>query len=410
MTVLNAYPNLAGFIGVGVEATKGTGVAATEYLPLLDESLAVDPGILLVETFGGARDPIHTSVVGEQKVTGKVDVPLYVDQGMALLGAAIGDDVYQFSSAAGTGQVIGGTGVAAGATVVVIATQTSPVIAANDFIELHQLGVGVAVGVTNLSEVHKVQSVSGAGPYTVTLVSGETVANAYASTGSAYRIPSTTTAFSHVLQPDQPTAATYRTLTIEKNRGGLDSRQYAGVTVKKASLKMATKDFAKMSYDLTALTDINLAPTTPTFGTSAPLALANFAISLFGTSDTSVVSFDFDVDNGVKEYHTFASQNLPSLAVPLKRLLKGKWVNIAQSATYYANALAGTTGAVTLTLTQGANSITIALPKFVITKVGQPLKIGELFMFDADFAAYQDDSSGYDVRVTVVNSKWLPFV
>src|SRR5690348_16876788 len=114
MPALTTYLNQRGFVGLASEAAKGTPVAATAWVPLLDESLARDPGILLEKLLRQSRDTAFTPTVGAQQIAGKLETPLYVDQGLALLAAAIGTDTYQSASAVGTLVAIGGSGVAAG--------------------------------------------------------------------------------------------------------------------------------------------------------------------------------------------------------------------------------------------------------------------------------------------------------
>jgi hypothetical protein len=72
--------------------------------------------------------------------------------------------------------------------------------------------------------------------------------------------------------------------------------------------------------------------------------------------------------------------------------------------------VAGTSGAFTATLSQGSSSIVISLPKCLLTKLGVPLKIGDLLMYDAQFQATYSDVAGYSIEVQVTNGHWLPFV
>jgi hypothetical protein len=407
VSALTQYLAGRGFIGVAAEATVGTPVAATSYVPLLDESLVREPGIVLEKLLRGSRDSAFVAVLGEQKIGGSIETPLYVDQGLPLLGAAIGSDVYQYAATAGGAQAIGGSGIAAGVGSFALAALPAG-LSVGDWIELHQTGASDA-GLTNLSEVHAVASVGGSGPYTIG-IGGELTRNAYPSTGTAWRVPSTTAVFSHVLLPDQPNAGSYKTLTIEKNLGGLTSLQFAGAVVGKTAVQLSSKGAAKVRYDLSALAEAQIGGSTPSYGASVPLSLPNFAASLFGAADSSVASFELDIDQTAKEYWTFNGGTLPALVVPVERTVTGKFTNIVQSMAYYDNMVAGTSGAFTATLSQGSSSIVISLPKCLLTKLGVPLKIGDLLMYDAQFQATHSDVAGYSIEVQVMNGHWLPFV
>jgi hypothetical protein len=53
----------------------------------------------------------------------------------------------------------------------------------------------------------------------------------------------------------------------------------------------------------------------------------------------------------------------------------------------------------------------VTLPKCVITRLGLPLKVGDLLLYDASFQAPYDDGTGRSVMVQVTNgTQWLPFV
>ena len=405
-----------GFIGLAPETTIGTGVAATAWLPLLDgESLEHKPGIVTQKLIRASRAVQSAPFVGEQQVAGKVPTLLYPDNLAAfmLLTQCVGADLWQHNAAVGTLVSIGasGAGLTAGSSSVTITTQTSTPIAANDYVEIHQGGIAVALSPTNLSEIHKVTSVSGAGPYVLTLNAGETLRNTYTTSGSVGRIPAaTTTGWEHDLWPDQPNASTYKTLTIEKNTA-FESLQYPGGVANKMTLTATTKDAVKMDFDMVAIGDSIISASTPVFGSSIPYALSSYGISLFGSSDTSVTSFSLDIDNGVKPYWTFNTSSMPNVALPLARMCKGKWTNIVQSDTYRLNSVNGTTGAIAASFTSGTNSVTFNLPKVVLTQLGQPLKFGELTVYDVAYDALLNEATSTDITVVVVTSQgYAPFI
>jgi len=93
MPALNQYFG-KGFIGVAPEAVIGTPVPASSYLQLLDESIEHTPGVVFEDLLRNSRDTSYVPVIAEQAIKGKVDVPLYVDQGLPLLAAGVGSDTY----------------------------------------------------------------------------------------------------------------------------------------------------------------------------------------------------------------------------------------------------------------------------------------------------------------------------
>ncbi|GEM_PF-2143123 len=406
MPALIQYLANRGFVGAAVEAAVGTPVGATFWVPILEESLQRDPGIILEKLLRQTRDVAFTPALGEQKIEGTVSLPLYVDQGIGLLAAAIGVDLYQYSTTASSSQAIGGSGIATGVGSFSIAALPSG-LAVGGFLELHQTS-SANPSATNLSEIHKVASISGSGPYTIGIGS-ELTRYAYSAGGSAWNAQAGP--YVHALLPDQPSPATWKTLTVEKNLGGLTSLQYAGAVVAKAALKLTAKEAAKLTCTLMAMGDAQITGSTPSFGSSAPLALPNFAVSLYGAADTSVATFDLEVDNGAKNYWTFTGANLPALIVPVERKVTGKFTNVVQSMAYYNNMAAGTMGPFVLTFAQGASSLAITLPLCVITKLGVPLKVGDLLLYDAEFQATYSATSANSISGQLTSpAVYLPVV
>lgn len=410
---LNSYLGQRGFVGAATEATVGTGVAASTWLPLLSESVEVEQALIYAKLMQQLRDTsVEAPALGEAKITGKIDVPLYIDQGLILLAQSIGSDTYQSSSAAGTAVSIGasGSGLAAGSTAITVTTQTSTPIGANDYVQIQQ--ASGAISVTNLSEVHKVTSVSGAGPYVITFSGSETLKNTYTTAGQISRIPSGTLVFTHSLNADQPNAGTYKTVSLEINRGGLEgatsSQRVTGVIASKMTITADTKAEVKCSYDVTGLAQATIAASTPVFGTTSPFSLPNVTASLFGSSDTSATKLEIEIDNMGKEYWTFSGSAFPQLAVPVGRKVTFKGTFIAQGMTYFTNYLAATEGAVALTFAQGSDSVVINLPNAAIKKLGRPLKADDLVMQDVEMGTRASGSPS--INATVINANWLPLL
>lgn len=393
MPTLNNYINTRGFIGLASEITHGTPVTSQIYTPILSESLIKDPGIILDKLIRNTKDEAFAPAVGEQKIEGSIDTLFYLDNSLMPMAAAIGTDAYILSSAAGTFSATGNS-VAVGATTISLTAQTSPALAANSFFEIKQ-AMG-AEGATNLSEVHKVLSVSGTGPYVITLAGTEKFQYAYTATAQIANVPAGS-AVTHNFLPDVPDANTFKTLTIEKNFAGLASQQFAGSIVSKASLKTTTKETCRATYAMFCAQEANITPSTPSFLNTTPISLTNYSISLFGSPDTSVTAFDLEIDNSGKGYWTYNNNNLPAIVIPTARKVTGKFSNVAQSMTYYNQLATGSVGVNTFTITQGTSIFVFNMPQAVITKFGAPLKVGDVLMFDVDFQCTVTPTTGNSI-------------
>lgn len=405
------YLPLRGFIGYGVETVAGTSVPTSVWSPFISEGFEKDPGVILDKLVRASKDIAYNPALGEQKVDGKLEMLFYLDKTLGLFGGAVGTDTYQTAGAA-SGSVALSTNAAAGASSVSLAAQTVTPIAAGDWIEL-RTGAGAA-SLTNLSEVHKVLSVTGAGPYTVTLQTGETLVNAYTSaSATVYRVVAATV-ITHYIYPDQPNAGTWKTLTIEKYAAGVGgtSQIFPGTIISKAGIKMTTKETARASYDFfSGSVDTTATASTPSFFNTTPMSLTNYGVNLFSSADNSITSADLELDNSVKGIWTFNNQNLPATALPTERKITGKWTNLAQNLAYYNNMGAGTTGNLTITFTQGTSVLTLLLGTIVITKLSLPIKVGDGMMYDASWQAVYNNTNGNSMYATFASgSIYLPLL
>lgn len=93
MTVLfqEKYGSLSA-TGEAKEATFGTPVAATEFIPALANTLAQDPGWFTPSIMQAVRDAQIYNLYGEQKNAGNVNGPLFPTNGILYLWAALGAD------------------------------------------------------------------------------------------------------------------------------------------------------------------------------------------------------------------------------------------------------------------------------------------------------------------------------
>jgi hypothetical protein len=88
---LEKYGSL-GATGQAIEATFGTPVAATNFVPALGNTLTQDPGWFTPSIMQAVRDAQIYNLYGEQKNAGNVNAPLFPSNGIHYLVAAIGTD------------------------------------------------------------------------------------------------------------------------------------------------------------------------------------------------------------------------------------------------------------------------------------------------------------------------------
>lgn len=79
-------------VGVAKEATYGTIVAATNFLPMSGCTIEENPGLFYPQVMQGQRDLQIYPVYGQYVVSGTVDGPLFPSMGIPMLAYAIGSD------------------------------------------------------------------------------------------------------------------------------------------------------------------------------------------------------------------------------------------------------------------------------------------------------------------------------
>src|SRR6185437_1400318 len=205
-----------------------------------------------------------------------------------------------------------------------------------------------------------------------------------------------------------PKEAGIPSFTVEKNLGGLTSMQFKGCVMNKFDLELLTNAPARMTADILPQIDTTpFTPSTPSFVADSPFALANYSVSIFGVANPLVRSIKLSIDNKAKNTFTFSGVRYSTLNFASSRVMTGEVVVILQSmATQYADAMAGTYGALVATLSQGsAASCVFTLPKIQWGKPSQPVKLGELILQTLPFTAFFIAGQPYDIQAVVTNSK-----
>lgn len=202
-------------------------------------------------------------------------------------------------------------------------------------------------------------------------------------------------------------------LTIEKNIGGFQSLQFAGCMANKLTLKCATGNSAvEMSADILAQSAAILTtPTAFSIVDEIPYIFTGATLTLFTHARAEARSVSITVDNGVKEDYTFNGSGNPNFLTPETLHVNGTvdlyWSSLNDS-TYgdFTSMVNGTVGALSIAFAQpgGINTVTITLPKVVLSKYGNDIKVGDLVVSTLSFEAAKSLSSGYTIQAVVTNA------
>lgn len=402
-TITEKYGSLSA-TGLAKEATFGTAVAATTYLPMSGNTMEEDPGWFAPGLMQGVRDKQIYNLYGQSHYTGAIDGPLFPSNAMELMVASIGADNLAGAGITGTsstGSTTMNGGVSAGASTITVASATGFVTGT-----IVQIGVN-ASGPTTTAECRKI-TVSGT---TFTLDQPLTYAHL---TGVA--VIGVVAPFLHTIQEQNVLPS----LTVEKNIGNFQSLQFAGCKVNKFDLKAPTGNEAVMiTADMIGQSVAVLdSPTAITVTPELPWVFAEANLSIFGNARTEVSNVGISIENGLKETYTYSNQHGPSFITPVTLHTSGVIDLVFDSlddSTYgdFTKMANGTLGAFSFTLVHpaSAGTITITQPQIVLAKYSNDLKLDDVVMSSLSYEASRPLSGGsqYTIQATVSNSAWLPY-
>jgi hypothetical protein len=421
-TIVEKYGSLSA-TGVAKEATFGTPVAATAFLPMDGNTMEEEPGWFAPHLMQGYRDYQVYNLYGEAKYTGTVTGPIFPSNAMEFLSSSIGADgavgwgvaapagtptstTVASPSVAGATSITltSGTGFVIGQQIVVdtgaiqefrlISGVAGAVITVADAFEYaHASGVAATTGTTTtLSAL----STAGATTVTVTSATGivtgtiiqidvnsvsgtrtseiRMVTNVVSTTltldvalvyghASASQVTIVVAPFTHTLVEQN----TLPSLTVEKNLGSFQSLQFAGCRVGKFDLKVPTgNSAAMMAVDLSGRQVTTLSsPTAISIASESPYVFAEASLSMYGTVRTEVSNCTVAIDNGLKETYTYSSNHGPSFITPVTLHVNGTidlvWDSLTDTTYGDFNRMAnGTLGALSFTLQHPTNGGTIS--------------------------------------------------
>jgi hypothetical protein len=372
--------------GVAREATFGTPLTPTSFIPCTGNELQLDVGLFSPHVMFGQKDLNTFPLYGQYKMSGSVTAPAWPTNGATLISASIGPDASAgygvaaptpvtntattlngaVSAGATTVTVTSGTGFATGQQIAIdtgglleirkISNVVSNTITLADPLTFaHATGVAAVTGAPtttlngatiagattavvtsavgiSINTIIQIDVNSPAGTTTseirkVTAISTNTltldVALTYAH-GNAANVWIVAAPYFHNIQQ----ANTLGSLTVEKDLGSYESLQFAGCRVNKLGISMAaTNTEGTLTADLMAKSVAVL-----TAGSTSPIAITNespwvFAestVTLFGQAVQQAINVELSIENGVKDTYTMNSSHNPQFLTPVTRAITGK--------------------------------------------------------------------------------------
>lgn len=383
-------------IGVAKEASFGAFGTTAFWLP--SKSIAVEkaPNPILPEVMHNTRGAYTSVSEGIQKISGPLNYPLYPDDGMILLAGAMGKESATTGSSPSAATTL--SSIAAAGDTVIHTTAT--------FTALDILQIGTTV--SKIAECRKVVSVSGAGPYDVTIDIALTRGHA-----NGVAVAKVVAPFIHTFDED----TNIPSFAVEQNMNGLDI-QWGGLVVSQYGLKIP----AGGETDVTVTFEGQQAqvigsPATPSFGSDAAFMGTGGLLSLGGTDDLTGTTVDLTINNAAKPYPTLNGHNYPQYVAPGTR-------KIALKATVFLQALAG--GAVAqgyfadlagvplnagvLTLVSGTNQIAFNLPSMTLVKAPIKTPLGTIDMYDLEYTPIDGGTFHQDMQVQLTNAIYKSYL
>lgn len=387
-------------VGYAKEATFGTALASTLWLPVHDVTPDIMPNVVELGLFQNSRDGISEAIAGIQHNTVALQAPLYPDAGLMLFTGALGSETATKGNTHGTANTLAAAIIAA-ATNITISTGGY---ANNDIVQIDTDG-------SLKSEVRKLtnRTIVGAGPtYTYDVDAPMNFAH---SNGVATYLCNSGT-FTHTLAP----ANTLPSFSVENNMNGADL-QFFGSVISKFDIKAAPNADAQISYTLDSLRQTIPTPGTPSWPSDTAYGPTGITLTMDGTQDVTPSSIEVSLDNGVKVYDGLQGVNYPTGIVPITRKIGLKatvWLQALaagySAADYYSGLTAVSTHSIVVTFTQGTYSLALTIPQAVQRTFPPKPREGEIVHLDLDFGAtLQGAPTGNAMTAVAVNARYLPY-
>lgn len=384
-------------IGVVKEASFGAFGTTAFWLP--SKSIAVEkaPNPILPEVMHNTRGAYTSVSEGIQKISGPLNFPLYPDDGMVLLAGAMGKESATTGSSPSAATTLSSSAVAGDTVVHAVATFTM-----NDIVQ-------IGTTISGIAETRKVSSVSGSGPFDVTLDKALTRGHL-----SGVAISKVVAPFTHTFDEstDIPSFA------VEQNMNGLDI-QWGGLVVSQYGVKIPAGGETDVTVTFEGQRSQVLgSPAVPTFSSDAAFMGTGGTLNLGGVDDLTGTNVEININNDAKPYPTLNGQVYPQYVAPGTRKISLKSTVFLQSLSggaasqgYFADLAGVPLNAGILTLVSGTNQIIFNLPSMTLMKAPIKTPLGVIDMYDLEYTPIDGGTFKQDLRVQVINaiySSYLP--
>lgn len=418
-TVTERYGSLSA-TGFAKETTFGTPVTATGFLPMMSNSMDLDPGWYSPHVMQNNRALQIYSLYGEAKFVGAINGPLFPTNGIQFLTGAIGFDnqvgygvtgnyTTPTSTTLASPSIIGattvtltsGTGFAIGqeiiidafpiqerrritnvagavitvdvalgyahASLAVASTGTTTTLSAPSLALATSVTVTSAAGITNGTYI-QIDTNGVFGGFTsevrkVTNVVSTTLtldtALVYGHASGANVTVVNANLFNHTVLDAQSLSS----FTVEKNIGGYQSLQFAGCKIGKLDLKAPVGNSPiELTADMTGRQVAVLnTPTAVSVFNENPFVFAEATLTTFGNVRNEVRNVNITIDNGLKSTYTYSGSHGPSFITPVTLHCSGTFETVFSSlndATYgdFTNMQNGTLGQLALQFVHPSNA------------------------------------------------------
>lgn len=401
-TVVERYGSLSA-TGLAKEATFGTPVVPSGFVPMTGNELQLDVGLFSPKVMFGQRDLNTFPLYGQYKLAGALNAPLFPTNGALLVAGAIGPDAqagFGVTGTVGTGSTTLNGATIAGATSITVTSAAG--FSQNQIIQID-------VNNTSTPTTAECRKITNIATNTLTLDTALTYAHA-----NSVAVIGVVAPYTHSIQQ----ANALSSFTVEKNLGGFDSLQFAGARINKFNLSTQNGDTeATFSADLVAKVSAVLdSPSAITIVNENPYVFAEATVSLFSNTVAQATDFSMDIENGLVSTYTFNSSHNLQFLTPVTRRVSGKVDVVFTSLDdtdwgYYTKMVSGTTGALTFTLAHPSSggSIAFSMPKAVIKLATDAVKMEGVIMTSLSYEAFLNLSTLQTISATVIDSAYLPF-
>lgn len=406
-----------GATGIAKEATFGTLVTPTQFIPFAENTIQADPGWFSPPLINSSRSKQIYDGYGQEKIEGALTYPLLPTMGIPMLVGSVGLDAQvgmgvtiQSSASATTLSA----SAAASASSVTVTSATG--LAIGDII---QIDVNSVTGSTT-AECVKITAIN-----TDTLTISPALNYSHASGVTVYT-QNTNSPFVHTIIPNN----TLPSFTIERNMGNYQSQQYGGCRVNKSSIKaQATNQEVQITTDIIGQSANVLAtPSAFSYDVEAIYTFTGASLTQIAGANPSIQvsqmqNVTFNIDNALQAEWTMANSNLVQFLTPGALTVNGEFELIWSSLNdtnfgYFYSMLPGQAQNFNLSITiqqpntgSAASGITLNMPLCKVTKLKDDVKLGEDIKSTVSFEALRDLSvtPATEVTLTVINSVYTPY-